>query len=39
MMDTVDMALDGMIYITSFMKTVSGIHEILRLLPRQFERL
>jgi hypothetical protein len=36
---TVEMASDGMIYIPSFMKTDSGIQKILRLLPRQFERL
>jgi hypothetical protein len=36
---TVDMVSDGMIYIPAFMKIGSGIQVILRLLPRQFERL
>jgi hypothetical protein len=36
---TVKMASDGMIYIPSFMKIVSLIQVILRLLPRQFESL
>jgi hypothetical protein len=36
---TIEMASDGMIYIPSFMKIGSGIQVILRLLPRQSERL
>jgi hypothetical protein len=36
---TVEMASDDMTYILSFMKIVSGIQVILRLLPWQFERL
>jgi hypothetical protein len=30
---------NGMVYIPRFMKTGSDIHVVLRLLPRQFERL
>jgi hypothetical protein len=36
---TVDMVLDGVIYIPTFRKIGSGIQVILRLLPRQLERL
>jgi hypothetical protein len=36
---TADMASDGMIWIPSFMKIGSSIRVILRLLPRQSERL
>jgi hypothetical protein len=36
---TAEMASDGMVYIPSYMKTVSGIQVILRLLPRQFDKL
>jgi hypothetical protein len=36
---TVDMTLGGMIYIPSFMMISSSIRVILRLLPRQTERL
>jgi hypothetical protein len=36
---TVEMASDGMIYVSSFMKTGSGIQVMLRLLPRQSGRL
>jgi hypothetical protein len=36
---SVEMASDGMIYVPSLMKIRSGIRVILRLLPRQSERL
>jgi hypothetical protein len=36
---TVDMTLDGTIYIPSLMKIGSTIQVMLRLLPRQSERL
>jgi hypothetical protein len=36
---TVEMASDGMIYISYFMKIGLGIQVILRLLPRQTDRL
>jgi hypothetical protein len=36
---TVEMVSDGIIYLPSLMKTDSGIQVILRLLPRQPERL
>jgi hypothetical protein len=35
----IEIASDGMMYIPSFMKIGSGIQAILRLLPRQSERL
>jgi hypothetical protein len=38
-MHAVEMALDGMIQIPSFIKIGLGIHATLRLLPRQSERL
>jgi hypothetical protein len=36
---TFEMASDGMIYVPSLMKIDSGIQVILRLIPRQIERL
>jgi hypothetical protein len=39
MMYTIETASDGMIYIQIFSKTGLGIQVILRLLPRQFEKL
>jgi hypothetical protein len=36
---TVEMASDGLIYVPSFMKIRSDVQVILRLLPRQSERL
>jgi hypothetical protein len=36
---TTEIASDGMIYIQSFMKIGLGIQVILRVLPRQSERL
>jgi hypothetical protein len=36
---TVEMASEGMIYVPSFMKIALGIQVILRLIPRQSERL
>jgi hypothetical protein len=36
---TVEMASDGMTYTPTFIKIGSGIQAILRLLPRQSERL
>jgi hypothetical protein len=36
---TVEMVSDSMIYVSSFMKTGSGIQAMLRLLPRQSGRL
>jgi hypothetical protein len=40
MKHTVEMASDGMMYVvSSLMKIGSGIQVILRLIPRQFERL
>jgi hypothetical protein len=36
---TVEMASDGMIYVSSFKKIGSGIQVILKLLSRQSERL
>jgi hypothetical protein len=35
----VEITTDGMIYVLNVMKTGSGIQVILRLLPRQHERL
>jgi hypothetical protein len=39
MKGTVEIASDGMIYVPHFMKIGWGIWVILRLLPRQSERL
>jgi hypothetical protein len=36
---TIDITSNGMTYVPSFMKTGSGIQVILKLLPRQLERL
>jgi hypothetical protein len=38
-MYAVEMTLDGMIYIPSFLTIASGIKVILRMSPQQFEKL
>jgi hypothetical protein len=39
MMYAIEIASCGMLYLSSFMKIVTGIQAVLKVLPQQFERL